>query len=361
MTTTTPALKSDLSRGAQYIAPPPGSLARITEAAKRDLVGARLALGLFQLIFGIEQELFRGYRSSLFELSRFPANLQQQALTLVNWALTPGRHDRSSVLESHREITRAVHQLRRISPLGKRFRRRARRLMRQYPARRVDNPRQLVILSTLLPEEVGRPLTERTIASAKGLKPRTLQIVPHDAYPNAVYAPGALAIRLAEDGYTVREITIAIEIPEKSLNSKWRRIEGELIDFFETGTEGVVWTLEDDRRIGRAACETICEGDHLTIFDRAGNVLWRGVIRCDKKSGWRRYPRNPQYGQQSALGCWVHWIQKGFRPDDWARFFIRPKYDRLHAILVRKRGSSRNPRLGPEAIPPSNANRRRSH
>ena len=127
-----------------------------------------------------------------------------------------------------------------------------------------------------------------------------------------------------------------------------RRFEGELIDFFETGTEGVIWMLEDDRGIGREALEPICEGDRLTILDQLGNELWRGIIRCDKKIGLRPYPLNPQYGQQCALGHWVHWIQHGFKPDDWAKFFIRPDHDRLRGVLVRKPGIKRNPRLGPE-------------
>jgi hypothetical protein len=106
--------------------------------------------------------------------------------------------------------------------------------------------------------------------------------------------------------------------------------------------------IDDEDRGGRDALETICEGDHLKILDQLGRTLWKGTIRCDKKTGWRAYPKNPEYGQQCALGYWIHWVQKGFAPDDWAKFFIRVEYEHFQGILVRGRRSPRKPRLGPE-------------
>jgi hypothetical protein len=32
-----------------------------------------------------------------------------------------------------------------------------------------------------------------------------------------------------------------------------------------------------------------------------------------------RYPLNPKYGQPLSLGHWVHWTEKGFKPDEWGR------------------------------------------
>jgi hypothetical protein len=115
-----------------------------------------------------------------------------------------------------------------------------------------------------------------------------------------------------------------------------RTIHGVLEDFFETGTEGVIWSVVSDDGRGYEALYTIEAGDHLTILDPLGHRLWAGIIRRDRKSGWRRYPLNPKCCQPCALGHWVHWTQRGFKPDDWARYFIRPEYDRLRGILRKK-------------------------
>jgi hypothetical protein len=105
--------------------------------------------------------------------------------------------------------------------------------------------------------------------------------------------------------------------------------------------------LMDESSRDPMALEPIYEGDHLTILDQLGNVSWKGIIRCDKEVGRLRHPLNPENDQQHALGMWVHWIQQGFKPDAWAKFFVRPDYDRLRGILVRKRSSKRDPRPGP--------------
>ncbi|MFA6286139.1 MAG: hypothetical protein WC661_02045 [Opitutaceae bacterium] len=113
-------------------------------------------------------------------------------------------------------------------------------------------------------------------------------------------------------------------------------ITGELEDWFETGLEGVVWALIDDANNGYDSLHVIEEGDDLTVLDKAGTVLWQGTIECDRKTGATPRPTNPHFIQQQALGCWIHWIQKGFEPDHWAEFFIRRPDDRLRGVLVKK-------------------------
>lgn len=142
----------------------------------------------------------------------------------------------------------------------------------------------------------------------------------------------------------------------KPSNARRLIVEGPLIDFFETGTEGLIWCVLDEKKSGREALEFLCEGDHLTVFDRRGRKIWTGTIRCDKRTGWRRYPVPPgasaewramKLGQQCALGCWIHWCQVGMKPDAWGRLFIRPEHQRYRGVLRKKRGV-RDPRLGPE-------------
>ncbi len=38
-------------------------------------------------------------------------------------------------------------------------------------------------------------------------------------------------------------------------------------DFFETGTEGTIWSVLDDDERGYEALHTIDDGDHLTIHN----------------------------------------------------------------------------------------------
>lgn len=66
-----------------------------------------------------------------------------------------------------------------------------------------------------------------------------------------------------------------------------------------------------------------------------GDTVWAGVIDCDREVGGRPRPTNPALTQQAALNCWIHWVQRDFEPDEWARLFIRSEDDRYRGILVR--------------------------
>jgi len=326
------------------------SLKRLESAATHDLGTARSVIGLLGAILGREQQiLFPGYRGRLVDFSHFPAKLQKDVRTLVDWSIAGSAVELNSIYASWAVIAQAVHQMRSHSNLGRYFLRKANRLRRMYPQIHKKKLGPSGVIFHLMPEEIGKPLTERIIALSKLFKAPILQIVSHGAYLNYTWMAGALTIRLNDDGYSVNEITLSLDAPKQIRDRRLLRFEGELMDFFETGTEGVIWTLEDDAHYGYEALQTICEGDHLTILDRVGETVWRGIIRCDKKVGSRPYTMNPQYNQQCALGHWVHWIQRGFKPDAWAAFFIRPDYDRYRGILVRKVGSKRDSRLGPES------------
>jgi hypothetical protein len=99
-------------------------------------------------------------------------------------------------------------------------------------------------------------------------------------------------------------------------------IEGVLEAFFETGTEGVIWSIYKDDCQGYEGLIPILEGDYLTVWDSINNLLFEGKVVYDHETGWTAYPFNPTQGQQSVLGMWVHWIQKGMKPEDWAKLFI---------------------------------------
>ncbi len=120
-----------------------------------------------------------------------------------------------------------------------------------------------------------------------------------------------------------------------------RQYSGVLDYYFETGTEGVMWSLMEDGKQGYDALVLLQPGDRLTIYNADGSVLFNDVIKIDDETGYMPYPGNPQYGQQAALGYWIHWIQEGWQPDNWAALFFRGEHfpdrpDRLRAELVRQ-------------------------
>jgi hypothetical protein len=102
-------------------------------------------------------------------------------------------------------------------------------------------------------------------------------------------------------------------------------IKGKCDPFFETGTEGVIWSLYEDGKEGYDALQVIDQGDYLTIFDPENptKVVWEGNIDLEWERNYHPYPMNPQYGQQAIMGMWVHGIQRNVEPDDWGTWFFK--------------------------------------
>ncbi|MBI5421031.1 MAG: hypothetical protein HZA35_01825 [Parcubacteria group bacterium] len=112
---------------------------------------------------------------------------------------------------------------------------------------------------------------------------------------------------------------------------------GTVRSFFETGCEGVMWVFIEDGKHGYAAIHDIEDGDMLSIYNEDGSVAFEGKIVSDWEIGYAEYPMNPGHGQPTALGYWIHWTQKGWTPDDWARLFIREDGKQLRARYTRKK------------------------
>jgi len=92
---------------------------------------------------------------------------------------------------------------------------------------------------------------------------------------------------------------------------------GKLYGWFETGTEGVIWTVYEDGPPSYERMHVLENGDRLRIWEIfSGRQVFNGIIRFDTKIG-------SQALGQVALGLWVHGIQEGYDPDDWARLFFR--------------------------------------
>jgi len=105
------------------------------------------------------------------------------------------------------------------------------------------------------------------------------------------------------------------------------RLTGVLDDYFETGCEGTYWSLylDDPENVATSPYQRLFileKGDHLEIYNVDGLLITTVDIDPDYEVGYAPYPANPSLGQPLALGRWIHWTQKGWTPDDWARLFI---------------------------------------
>lgn len=118
------------------------------------------------------------------------------------------------------------------------------------------------------------------------------------------------------------------------LNSKKSLpVKGALEAFFETGTEGVIWSLFEDEKEGYEGLHCLNDGDILSVWGKDGKILWQGAVELEWKRRYRPYPSNPKYGQQEIFGMWVRGFQKGLTPTKWAKMF----FEKNRAELIPKR------------------------
>ena len=96
-------------------------------------------------------------------------------------------------------------------------------------------------------------------------------------------------------------------------------LKGHIDQYFETGCEGVMWYFWEDGKKWPELLHQPDNGDHLKIFGENGEVLFDGIIDRDTKIG---IPKKSRRKQPCALGHWVHWTQKGWQPDEWAKLFF---------------------------------------
>jgi hypothetical protein len=109
-------------------------------------------------------------------------------------------------------------------------------------------------------------------------------------------------------------------------------INGKLEPFFETGTEGILWSLYDDKNNGYNSLHVIKNGDFLEVINENNELYWSGLIMLEYKRRFTSYPNNPKYGQQEIFGYWVHGFQEKIEPEYWSKMF----FDKMTAILKKK-------------------------
>ncbi len=119
-------------------------------------------------------------------------------------------------------------------------------------------------------------------------------------------------------------------------NNNAAPIYGILDAFFETGTEGVLWALQDEKHISTDAkgnpawsydgLNILKNGDLLTVFadNKRDVVLWRGVINLDPNTNRQQFEfvTGMTFTAQTYDGFYVHGLQSNVDLKMWTRFFF---------------------------------------
>ena len=96
-----------------------------------------------------------------------------------------------------------------------------------------------------------------------------------------------------------------------------KQYEGELFDWFETGCEGVIWSLQESKHISKEGyysydgLKPIKRGDYLKAYDK-DKLVWEGEI-------------DPDFSVKVAGPFNVHWVQRGVEPIEWLKLFCKLK------------------------------------
>lgn len=74
------------------------------------------------------------------------------------------------------------------------------------------------------------------------------------------------------------------------------------------------WLIFQDEKFGwdRAGMHTFAEGDHLTVLDDDGSVLWAGVIRGRKTGFFSRLAAGScdWHPEEVAAETWQGWFRR---------------------------------------------------
>jgi len=308
----------------------------LEKGACKDIQVAKLTLGLYAIICRMpEEDLFPGYKWANTDIWRFPQGLRPCVKSVLQWS-SGKRVVLNALLLSRLQIIAATESRLRRTPHSRRRRKIADMLRQKYPYLKAEVAKvnDALTEAKVLGDMVGQPISEDIILLMRACGSGRPEIRRHSDPWSYPHAAGAMSVRLGADGYTVKSISMTVAAP--ALRGKPKVVDGLLGEYFATGTEGLQWIIEDFDGLGFEKLHWIEAGDHLTIQDRLGLKLWSGEIKCDRKAGWKPYPMNPKYGQPCALGYWIHWTQKGFKPEKWAQLFVRSGHDRLYGILTRK-------------------------
>lgn len=101
------------------------------------------------------------------------------------------------------------------------------------------------------------------------------------------------------------------------------KVYGRLEPFFETGTEGIVWSVQDPWLPSYDGLWCLRAGDHLRVLGK-----WEGIIDFD----YERDVIESSFGGrgQAVHGFWVNGLQRDVGSEQWSEMFMH----RLRAMLI---------------------------
>lgn len=109
---------------------------------------------------------------------------------------------------------------------------------------------------------------------------------------------------------------------------------GTLIGFFESGSDGVLWSIYDNNSTGYESLNILKDGDYLFVEDGNKGIEWEGYIKLEyiRFATLRGGANNMlPYFQQQVAGYWVHGLQDGVDPEVWARWF----FEERSAVIIK--------------------------
>jgi hypothetical protein len=135
------------------------------------------------------------------------------------------------------------------------------------------------------------------------------------------------------------------------------KIHGVLHGWFETGSEGTSWAIQDEKFIDDKGMYSydglhiIEDGDHLEILSPDKKVsIWEGKVsllgqwHAEAHPYLKQYikaaPYNPEYKQLSLAGRWIHRIPANVDLGLWSYVFLF-KED-FRGVLTKKKKAKKN-------------------
>jgi hypothetical protein len=137
-----------------------------------------------------------------------------------------------------------------------------------------------------------------------------------------VVPPGRIPTLASLIAYA-EEIDISRRIPDEN---SIMVVHGRLYPFQETGTEGVIWSVDDDLALSYDALRPLEAGDHLQIFGSDGSILWSGPIdNALTYQGWD----DPVERQWEFEASMARGFSSTSNSERWDRMFYRRRCARL--------------------------------